>query len=422
MNNMSPNAKVGNYRWRILLFLFFAAALSYIDRQVISILKPTLSSELDISESDYGWITSAFQTAYAIGFLWVGFVVDRFGTKKSYGAGVAFWSLSGILHAFAVSPLGFGIYRFMLGLGEAVNFPAAIKVVAEWFPKKERALATGLFNSGCNMGAVIAPVIVGFVAANYGWRWAFVTVGSLGFIWVAVWSSYFHRPEDTRRLSVAEVEYIHSDEASASVGTSIACSRRDIFVQRRFWGIALARFISDWVWWFFLFWAPDFLHKVYGVDIKSSILPLILIYTLSSFGAIFGGWLSGYMIKNGRSIFFSRCVSMLILALMVLPVMSLSFVGNMWVAVLLISLACFAHQGWASNVFTVVSDIYSARLVATVTAIVGLFGSVGGILASLSVGYILQGTGSYFLIFIIASCAYIVAWMFLFGMQSTKSV
>lgn len=409
--------KTGNYRWRVLLFLFFAAALSYIDRQVIGILKPTLSSELNITEADYGWITSAFQAAYAIGFLWVGFVIDRYGTKRSYGAGVAFWSLSGILHAFAASPFGFGICRFLLGIGEAVNFPAAIKVVAEWFPKKERALATGLFNSGCNMGAVIAPIIVGLVAAKFGWRWAFVAVGSLGFIWVVVWMVCFRRPEETRRLSESELAYIRSDEAAESSESPQAVSRREIFLQRRFWGIALGRFICDWVWWFFLFWAPDFLHKVYGVDIKSSILPLIFIYTFSSFGAIFGGWLSGYMIKRGKSVFFARCLSMLILALMVVPVMSLNFIGNLWISVLLISLACFAHQGWASNVFTVVSDIYPGRMVATVTAIVGLFGSVGGILASLMVGYILQWTGSYFLIFMMASCAYVVAWAVLFGLQ-----
>jgi MFS transporter, ACS family, hexuronate transporter len=401
--------KPGNYRWRILLLIFFATTINYIDRQVIGILKPFIASDLGWSEADYGYIVSAFQIAYAIGLLLTGRFLDRFGTRIGYLWAVVIWSFAGMAHALAKGVFSFAVARFTLGLGEAANFPAAVKSVAEWFPKKERALATGLFNSGSTVGAIIAPVIVSGITLAFGWQWAFIITGALGFIWVIFWSVFYREPAKNLKLSKSEFEYINQDKEGTTEGESIKWI--ELFKYRQTAVICFTRFISDWVWWFFLFWIPDFLHKMHGVDIKSVVLPVIIIYTVSSIGGIAGGWISSKFIQMGKTIDFARKTTILMCALIILPVMFVSKVADIWVAVALISLAAAGHQGWASNIFTMVSDIYPKKIVASVTGLSGFAGAIGGALSASVVGIVLDKTGSYFLIFMLASSVYLVNWI-----------
>jgi ACS family hexuronate transporter-like MFS transporter len=401
--------KQGNYRWRILLLLFFATTINYIDRQVIGILKPFIASDMEWSEADYGYIVSAFQIAYAIGLLLTGRFLDKLGTRIGYLWAVVIWSFAGMAHALAKGVFSFAAARFALGLGEAANFPAAVKSVAEWFPKKERALATGLFNSGSTVGAIIAPVIVSGITLAFGWKWAFIVTGALGFIWVVLWSVYYREPSKNQKLSKSEFEYINQDAEETTKGESIKWI--ELFKYRQTAVICFTRFISDWVWWFFLFWIPDFLHKMHGVDIKSVVLPVIIIYAVSSIGGIAGGWISSKFIQMGKTIDFARKTTILMCALIILPVMFVSKVADIWVAVALISLAAAGHQGWASNIFTIVSDIYPKNIVASVTGLSGFAGAIGGALSASAVGIVLDKTGSYFLIFLIASSVYLVNWL-----------
>lgn len=401
--------KKGNYRWRILALLFFATTINYIDRQVIGILKPFIASDLGWSEADYGYIVSAFQIAYAIGLLLTGRFLDRFGTRIGYLWAVVIWSFAGMAHAFAKGVFSFAVARFTLGLGEAANFPAAVKSVAEWFPKKERALATGLFNSGSTVGAIIAPVIVSGITLAFGWQWAFIITGALGFIWVVFWRMFYREPSKNQKLSKSEFEYINQDAEVTAEGESIKWI--ELFKYRQTAVICFTRFISDWVWWFFLFWIPDFLHKMHGVDIKSVVLPVIIIYTVSSIGGIAGGWISSKFIQMGKSIDFARKTTILMCALIILPVMFVSKVADIWVAVALISLAAAGHQGWASNIFTIVSDIYPKSIVGSMTGLSGFAGAIGGALSATFVGILLEKTGSYFLIFLIASSVYFLNWL-----------
>jgi len=312
------STKVGKYRWRIVVLLFFATTINYIDRQILGMLKPFIGSELEITEASYGYIVSAFQAAYAIGLLFVGVFIDKFGTKISYAVAVVIWSLAGCFHAAVRSAFGFGVMRFFLGIGESANFPAAIKATAEWLPKKERALATGVFNSGSNMGAILAPIIVSVITVNYGWRWAFVITGILGFLWVFFWLVYYKLPQKSPRLSKEEYDYIHSDEEEETgekeTGKKLPWT---VLIRRReSVGICLARFICDWVWWFFLFWTPDFLNKTYGVDITEMVMPLIIIYTFAAFGGVAGGGISTALINKGRSVGFSRKAALFHLCLL----------------------------------------------------------------------------------------------------------
>jgi ACS family hexuronate transporter-like MFS transporter len=404
------------YRWRIVALLFFATSINYIDRQIIGLLKPYIIEDLgwgENAEALYGYVISAFQMAYALGLLFSGWLLDKFGTKIGYSIAVTVWSLAGILHAAARSAFGFGAARFALGLGEAANFPAAVKSVAEWFPKKERAFATGIFNSGSNIGAIIAPIVVAAITVAYGWRWAFIITGAFGFVWLIFWLIYFRRPVVGKGVSQAEVDYINSDVEEPVVQEGQAVKWKDLFRRRSTYAIVASRFVTDWVWWFFLFWVPDFLNKTYGVDIKDSVLPLIIIYTVAGFGGIAGGWLSSNFIKRNRSIDFARKTSILICALCVVPIIFIMNTSNIWVAVGLISLAAAAHQGWASNIYTVVSDIYPKNAVGSMTGLAGFAGSMGGVLASAGVGLILQATGSYLLIFTMAGSAYLIAWLIL---------
>lgn len=423
-----PALSVGHFRWVICALLFFAATVNYIDRQVLSILKPTLEHEFGWSETDYGWIVFSFQTAYAIGLLIVGRLMDRFGTKKGFAYSITLWSLAALAHAWALpigaavatiltvfgfvsqstaftSVVGFIVVRFLLGLGEAGNFPASIKTVAEWFPKKERALATGIFNSGTNIGALATPLLVPLVVLYWGWYEAFIITGVIGFIWLAFWLLIYRKPEEHPKLTRGELAYIQSDPTEPTV--RIPWKR--LFPHRQTWAFAVGKFMTDPIWWVYLFWLPDFLNKKHGLDLKTFGLPIAIIYIIADVGSIGGGYISSRLIKQGWSINSSRKTAMLICALAVVPIVIASMTSSLWLAVILIGIAAAAHQGWSANIFTLSSDMFPKQAVGSVVGIGGMFGAIGGMVISPLVGYILQTTGSYVPIFIIAASAYLVA-------------
>ena len=408
-----------NVRWTVVALIFFATTVNYIDRQVIGLLKPYIQEDLGWTEADYGYIVTAFQVAYGIGMILGGRMLDRLGSKMGYSIAIIVWSLGAVMHAAVRSVTGFGAARAVLGLGEAGNFPAAVKVIAEWFPKRDRAYATGLFNSGTTIGAIIAPVIVTAITLQWGWRWAFVVTGMLGFIWVVVWWLLYYAPEKNKKVNAAELAYIHSDDSSEDLAVSefpdyaeaSKITWRQLFRHRQTYAILFSRFVTDWVWWFFLFWTPDFLNKTHGVDLKATVLPLIIIYTMSSIGGVYGGHVSSQFVRFGRSIDFARKTTILLFALLVLPLNAIPYMNNMWIVVLIIGLATSTHQAWASNIFTIVSDVYPKQVIGTMTGISSVGGAVGGALASSFVGLILEWTGSYATIFMIASCMYLLAWL-----------
>lgn len=407
--------KKTNVRWIVVGLLFFATTINYIDRQVIGLLKPYIQDDLHWSETDYGYIVTAFQIAYAIGMLACGRLLDKVGSKLGYSIAIIVWSLGAVLHAAVNSVMGFGVARAVLGLGEAGNFPAAVKTIAEWFPKKDRAYATGLFNSGSTIGAIIAPIIVVGITLQWGWRWAFIITGLLGFIWVIAWWLIYKSPHENPKVNAAELAYILSDEDNGSEEVKETGERgvtwKQLFQFKQTYAILFSRFVTDWVWWFFLFWTPDFLNKTHGVDLKATVLPLIIIYFMSSIGGIYGGAVSSRFIKAGKSIDFARKTTILIFALLVLPLNAVPYIHNIWIVVLIIGLATSTHQAWASNIFTIVSDVYPKHVVASMTGISSVGGAIGGALASSFVGFILEWTGSYTTIFMIASCMYLLAWL-----------
>jgi ACS family hexuronate transporter-like MFS transporter len=396
---------VGHFRWSVCALLFFAATVNYVDRQVIGILKPTLQDLYHWSEVDYSNVVFAFTAAYAIGLLVVGRIIDWLGVRKGFSLAVVVWSVAAMGHALARSVFGFGAARFALGLGESGSFPASIKAVAEWFPKKERALATGLFNAGTNIGAVVAPLVVPWITVVYGWRWAFIATGALGFFWVVAWMAMYANPQNHPRLSRRELEYIQSDAEAPQ--TKIAW--RTLFPHRQTWAFAAGKFLTDPIWWVYLYWVPDFLHKNHGLSLTQIGGPLITIYLLADFGSVGGGWLSSFLIKRNWSVNASRKLAMLICAVSVVPIIFASKASGLWTSVALIGLATAAHQGWSANLFTLVSDMFPRRAVGSVVGIGGMAGAIGGMLIAKIVGYILDWTGSYFPVFLIAGSAYLVA-------------
>jgi len=399
----------GKIRYAILGLLFFATTINYIDRQVIGILKPYIETDLGWSEFDYGLIVTAFQVAYAAGLLVTGVLLDKFGTRLGYAIAIAVWSIAGMLHAAARSAISFAAARFFLGIGESANFPAAIKTVSEWFPQKERAHATGWFNSGSTIGAIVAPLIVTGITVSMGWQWAFIITGALGFIWIICWLAYYFPPAKHPRLTVEEHDYILQDTKGIDKADNVKWA--DLFRYSQTYALCATRFISDWVWWFFLFWTPDFLHKMHGVNIREAILPLIVIYGVASFGGIGGGWISSYLINKGRSVDYARKFAVLVSALVVLPIMVVPQVKSLWLTVILIAIGCAGHCGWAANMFTLISDIYPKKAIGSMTGLAGFTAAIGGALSASFVGYILEATGSYFLIFAIASTVYIMNWL-----------
>jgi ACS family hexuronate transporter-like MFS transporter len=394
-----------NYRWTICSLLFFAAVINYVDRQIIGILKPVLQSELGWDEIAYSNIVFWFQVAYAIGFVGIGRLMDWLGTRKGFTLSVGFWSLAAMAHALAHSVVTFSIARFALGLGEAGNFPAAIKTVAEWFPKKERALATGIFNSGTNIGAIVTPLTVPLIAASFGWRWAFILTGLLGFIWLVFWLLLYSKPEEHPRITAEELDHINSDPPE----TFTAIPWAKLLTFRQTWAFAIGKFLTDPIWWFYLFWIPGFLYAKFDLSLTSLGLPLVIIYLAADVGSIGGGWLSSFLIKRGWTINAARKAAMLVCAVAVVPIVFASQTSNVWVAVALLSLATAAHQGWSANLFTTTSDMFPRRAIGSVVGIGGMAGAIGGMFIAKAAGYILEWTGSYLILFLIAGSAYLIA-------------
>jgi ACS family hexuronate transporter-like MFS transporter len=431
MAGQITGARAGWLRWGVCALLFFAATINYVDRQVIGILKPTLVKEFNWQdERIYAAIVFSFQLAYAIGLVLAGPVMDRLGTRRGFTLAVVLWSIAAVAHGaadwfpwlrlpsitldastgFSVVMLsgaaaGFALARLALGIGEAGNFPAAIKTVAEWFPRKERALATGIFNSGTNIGALLTPLMVPWITLHWGWPWAFVVTGLIGFIWVAVWLTTYRPLEEHPRLSPEERAYIRSDAPEAFV----PIRWRTLLPHRQTWAFAIGKWITDPIWWLYLFWIPDFLNRNHGLDLKSMGLPIVVIYLVADVGSIGGGWLSSALIKRGWSVNRARKSAMLLCALAVVPIIAAARASDLWIAVGLIALAAAAHQGWSANLFTLVSDTFPRPAVASVVGIGGMAGAIGGMMISLVVGEILQRTGSYVPIFVIAGSAYLLA-------------
>jgi ACS family hexuronate transporter-like MFS transporter len=422
------NSGISRYRWTICGLLFFATTINYLDRSVISFLKSTLTRERNWDDADYANVEIAFKFAYAVGLLFAGRLIDKLGTKMGYALATGLWSVAAMCHAFTNTVFGFGVARSALGVSEAGNFPAAIKTVAEWFPKKERAFATAIFNSGAGIGAIIAPLSVPFINAYWGWKATFIITGAVGFIWLIFWFLLYEVPERHKKVSAAELSYINSDEGSAQ-STEAA---EDGVVKRKFswirllgfrqtWAFAIGKLLTDPIWWFYLFWLPDFLKSQYKLSDEAVSLPVAAVYIMATVGGIWGGWLPMNLINKGWPNFKARKTSMFIFALLVLPIMFAQVAGsvNMWLAVVIIGIAASAHQAWSANIFTTVSDMFPKKATGSVTGIGGMAGALGGILLSalvqknMFVYYrsINKIEVAYYIMFGVCSGAYLIAWL-----------
>jgi len=394
----------GRRRWVVCALLFLAITINYIDRQIIGVLKPVLSDHFGWSEIDYGNIVFWFQAAYAVGLLTVGRLLDAVGTRIGLAVSVAVWSVAAMAHGAAGAVSQFAMARFALGLGEAGGYPAAIKAVSEWFPKRERALAAGILNAGANLGAVATPILAPLIVLAFGWRAAFVVTGTLGLIWLLVWWMTYRRPADDPRLEVAERAWIESDPIDPPGRTSW----RELIRRRHAWAFILAKFLTDPVWWLFLFWLPDFFAKTYGLNLLTFGPALVVVYLLADAGSIGGGWMSSRLIERGWSVDRARKGTLLVCALCVMPLSLAIFAENLFAAVAVIGLAAAAHQGWSANLFTLVSDVFPRRDVATVVGMGGFAGAVGGMFIAKLAGWTLETTGSYVPLLLMASVAYLV--------------
>jgi ACS family hexuronate transporter-like MFS transporter len=400
-------ARLGHVRWTICAMLFAATSINYMDRQVIAILKPTLQHSIGMTEVGYGYVVGAFTIAYALGLLLAGRFVDKVGTRIGYMVIMAVWSLSAMGHALANTVLEFGIARFCLGLGESGNFPAAIKTVAEWFPQSERSLATGIFNSGTNLGAILAPLLVPWVTIHYGWHAAFLITGIFSALWILLWFNKYSKPADHPTLTGAELRYIYQ-EAAEKMGPSTPWAK--LLGLRQTWAFAIPKFLTDPIWWFYLYWLPSFFSAKFHLDLSHLGLPLIIVYNASAVGSIGGGWLPAPFRRFGLSAVRARLTAMFVCACLVVPVFLINYLHSEWAAIGLLSLAAAAHQGWSANVFTTASDMFPRSAVGSVTGIGGMAGSVGGFLLATFAGYILQLTHSYASLFAIAASAYLVSF------------
>lgn len=434
---------IGNYRWTICALLFFATTINYLDRQVLSLLQPRLADEFNWSNTDYANIAAVFQFVYAFSMLFAGRIIDKMGTKKGYTWAIIIWSIGALIHAlavpigesissflgwagvaaFSVSVLGFMFSRAVLAFGEAGNFPAAIKATAEYFPKKERSFATGIFNSGANVGAILAPLTVPWIAENWGWETAFVLIGAIGFIWLFFWLFIYEKPEKQKRLSSAELTYINSGEEKAipvNLGTNDKVSWFKLLTYKQTWAFTFGKFMTDGVWWFFLFWLPAYLKAQYGMTSTEISVPLFVLYSLTMFGSIGGGWFPLYFIRKGYEPYDGRMKAMLLIALIPLVVLAAQPLGyiSYWVPVILIGIGASAHQAWSANIFTTVSDMFPKKAVGSVVGIGGMAGGLGGVLITKLAGGLLdyyKGQGhietGYTIMFIICAVAYLIAWM-----------
>ena len=433
---------IGNYRWTICGLLFFATTVNYLDRQVLSLLAPSLSEEFGWSNSDYANITAVFQFIYAISMLFAGRIIDKLGTKKGYVLAIVVWSLGAIMHAYSlpigtafstvmvwvgvgavpISIAGFMLSRAVLGFGESGNFPAAIKAVAEYFPKKERSLATGIFNSGSNVGAILAPLTVPVIAEYYGWEFAFILVGAIGFLWIIFWYFLYEIPSKQKRLSKAEFDYIHHDceiiaeEANTNVEK---VSWLKLLGYKQTWAFVFGKFMTDGIWWFFLFWLPKYLEAQFNMKGTDIVLPLAVLYSMTMVGSIGGGWFPMYFINKGHNPYDGRMKAMLVIALFPLVVLLAQPLGyiSFWMPVLLIGVGASAHQAWSANIFTTVSDMFPKKAIGSIIGIGGMAGGIGGVLVSKLGGYLFDyydGLGhiqtGYTIMFVICAVAYLIAW------------
>lgn len=432
---------VGRYRWTICALLFFATTINYLDRQVLSLLAPVLTEQFNWSNTDYANITATFQFVYAISMLFAGRVIDRMGTKRAYVLAIVIWSLGAIGHAYAigigeavntvftsiglavvpVSVAGFMIGRAVLAIGEAGNFPAAIKATAEYFPKRERSFATGIFNSGANVGAILAPLTVPLIAAHWGWQSAFIVIGGIGFLWMGLWIWLYDAPEQQPRLKAAELAYINSDAGVtvAPTGTPVKGSWFKLLGYRQTWAFAFGKFMTDGVWWFFLFWLPKYMSAQYGMSATDMIIPLAVLYSMTMVGSIGGGWLPTWFLNRGADIYHGRMKAMLVIALCPLVVLLAQPLGYLgfWVPVILIGIGASAHQAWSANLFTTVSDMFPKHSVGSVVGIGGMAGGLGGVLLTKLGGWLFDYYGAlgqlqtgYMIMFSICAVAYLVAW------------
>jgi ACS family hexuronate transporter-like MFS transporter len=404
----------GNYRWVVCALLFFATTVNYIDRQILSLLKPILDDQLKWSNEEFGMINGAFQAAYGVSMLLFGWFIDKYGTKIGYAVSIAVWSIAAAGHALVSSVGGFLAARVCLGLGEAGNFPSAIKAVAFWFPKKDRALATSIFNSGSNVGAIIAPAIVPWIAFTLGWQAAFIAAGVAGLVWLSLWLPFYDIPEKIKRLKTSELEYIHSDADESEIEEKTSWIA--LLKYREVWAFIAAKFFTDPIWWFFLIWLPDFFKQTRGLDIRTSWIHLVTIYTIVTALSIVGGWLTGYLAKRGWTITRARKTGMFIFALLVAPIFFVTNVGD-WTAVVLIGLAGAAHQAWSANLFTTTSDIFPRNVVASITSVGGMAGAISGMFFPIITGRVLgvfkasgNVTGGYSLLFAFCAIIYLVTF------------
>ena len=432
---------IGKYRWTICSLLFFATTVNYLDRQVLSLLAPDLSKEFGWTNSDYANITAVFQFVYAISMLFAGRIIDKLGTKSGYSWAIIIWSLGAIVHAYSifvgqvavnilalvglaavpVSIAGFMISRALLAIGEAGNFPSALRATAEYFPKKERSFATGIFNSGTNVGAILAPLTVPWIAKQWGWETAFILIGALGFAWLIFWRIFYDKPENQKRLSAKELEYINMDAGEELVSSSdkVKISWTKLFGYKQTWAFAFGKFMTDGVWWFFLFWLPKYLEAQYGMVKTEIMLPLAVLYSMTMFGSIGGGWFPMYFIKKGFSPYDGRMKAMLLIAFFPLLVLAAQPLGSytFWIPVILIGIGASAHQAWSANIFTTVSDMFPKKAIGSVIGIGGMAGGFGGVVMSKlggaffdhykALGHIQTG---YTIMFSICAVSYLIAW------------
>ncbi len=417
-----PDQKIRNYRWIVVALLFFATTINYIDRQIIGLLKPILEKEFSWSETDFAHIVMAFTAAYAIGLLIMGRFIDKVGTRLGYAFIICLWSIAGMFHAVARNAMHFMIARFGLGIGEAGNFPAGIKAISEWFPRKERALATGIFNSGTSVGVVLALLLVPLILSYYGWHEVFWITGGVGFVWLIFWLIFYEIPQRQKRLSEAESDYILKGQDQGT-GSSVEAEKKPVRWIRLFtfpqtWALITGKGLIDPIFWFFLFWLPSYFSSAYNLDLKKPSPELIIIYAATTVGSILGGYLSSLLIMRGWKVMKARKTVLFIFAVMELSIMLARYTTAAWMAVALISLAVAVHQAWSTNVFTMASDMFPSEAVSSAVGIAGMAGAVGGILFPMLVGYLLDAyktagniTGGYNMLFTICGATYLTAWV-----------
>lgn len=411
--------RTGNYRWVVCSLLFFATTINYLDRQVVGLLKPVLEKEFNWTETDYSHIVMAFTASYALGLLLFGRLIDKIGSKIGYTVSITIWSIAAMLHAAVKSTLGFAIARTGLGIGESGNFPAAIKTVTEWFPKKERALATGFFDSGSNIGACVAPILIPWILGMYGWQEAFLITGALGFIWLVAWRIFYEVPAKHKKISQEELAYINSDKEDAIAPEQAShVSWIKLFSLKQTWAFIIGKFFTDPIWYFFLFWLPSYFSSTFHLDLKKPSLPLVVVYTATTIGAIGGGYLSSYLIKKGWLVYKSRKMVLLLSAFCVLPIILARYTTDMWTVIALISLAVAGNSAWSANIYTIVSDMLPKKAVSSVIGIGGMAGAIGGVIFPVFIGFILDYykginniVAGYNIIFLICSLSFLIAWL-----------